>query len=57
MKKRYAKDEKCSDCGKQAEVFFPLCDPDIEAHPYCKECAIKRKDKLMQKLLKISGTG
>lgn len=51
---RYAKDEKCDDCGKQAVAFFPMSDPDIPFYPYCRECLDKRKDRLLQELLKIS---
>lgn len=49
--KLYAKDYKCVDCGKQAEVFFPICDPDIPSYPYCRECVDKRKKELMLKLI------
>ena len=47
---KHAKDYKCSDCGKQAEVFFPCVDPDIPSYPYCKKCANERKMKLIMKL-------
>lgn len=26
---KYAKDELCTDCGKQAEVYWPMVDLDI----------------------------
>lgn len=29
---------KCVDCGKQAVAFWPVIDPDIPSHPYCREC-------------------
>ena len=45
------KDHKCTDCGRQAECFYPCVDPDIPAHPYCKNCAMKRKKNLIKKLL------
>ncbi len=48
MKKslRQAKDEKCSDCGKPAVVFFPTFDPDIISYPYCRKCVDAIKIKL-----------
>lgn len=40
---KYAKDYKCVKCKKdQAVCFWPTIDPDIESHPYCREC----KDKI-----------
>lgn len=50
---KHAKDFNCTDCGKQAEVLFPVVDPDIPAYPYCIKCAEKRKLKLLDKILKI----
>jgi len=47
---RYAKDEKCVECGKQAEVFYPMIDPDIPFYPYCRKCADEAKIKLMIRL-------
>lgn len=49
-KKVKASDYKCCVCGKQAEVFYPVCDPDIPAHPYCKNCAEKAHRELLIKL-------
>lgn len=37
-KVRHAKDEKCCKCGAQAVAFWPIIDPDIPEHPYCREC-------------------
>lgn len=34
---------KCVDCGGQAVAFFPVIDPDIPSHPYCRSCLNKRK--------------
>lgn len=45
-----AKDCKCIKCNKQAEVFWPVFDPDIESHPYCRECVDTIKLKLLMKL-------
>ena len=45
-----ASDYKCCVCGKQAEVFFPVFDPDIQPHPYCKKCAEKARRELLIKL-------
>lgn len=44
---------KCVDCGKQAVAFFPVCDPDIPAFPYCRECLDKVKKRLLIKLYDI----
>lgn len=52
-KKIYAKDCKCCVCGKQAEVFWPVIDPDIPSHPYCRECVEKEKQELFVKLMEI----
>ena len=48
-----ASDLKCCMCGKQAEVFWPVIDPDIPAHPYCRECLKKEQAKLLIELQKI----
>ena len=42
-----ASEYKCCVCGKQAVAFWPVCDPDIPAHPYCRECLDKAKMELM----------
>lgn len=47
-----AKDCKCVECGKQAEVFWPCIDPDIPSHPYCRECVDKAKLSLIKRLFK-----
>lgn len=49
----HAKDCKCVVCGKQAEAFWPCLDPDIPAHPYCRECLGKEQAKLFIELNKI----
>ena len=38
-----AKDCKCIECGKQAVAFWPVIDPDIPSHPYCRACLDKVK--------------
>lgn len=48
-KKIQAKDLDCVDCGKQAEVFFPVFDPDIRSYPYCRPCVDKRRMELIIK--------
>lgn len=45
MSEIQAKDCKC-ECGAQAVAFWPVCDPDIPSHPYCRECLDKTKDRL-----------
>ncbi len=52
-KLRYAKDEKCCVCGKEAVCFWPMIDPDIEHHPYCRKCVDEAKMSLMLKLSKL----
>ena len=42
-----ASDCKCCLCGKQAVAFWPVFDPDIPSHPYCRECLDKTKLTLM----------
>ena len=44
---------KCCVCGKQAVAFWPVCDPDIPSHPYCRECLDKEKEELLKRLIKI----
>jgi hypothetical protein len=44
---------KCIICGKQAVAFWPVIDPDIPSHPYCRKCLDKEKMKLMIKLREI----
>lgn len=41
---------KCCVCGKQAVAFWPVFEPDIPSHPYCRECLDKEKRELMLKL-------
>ena len=44
---------KCCICGKQAVAFWPVIDPDIPSHPYCRECLDSEKTKLIIKLNEI----
>ena len=53
MSKKYAKDQRCCECGKQAVAFWPVCDHDILSYPYCRECLDKAKMELMVKLEEI----
>ena len=41
---------KCVNCGKQAVAFWPVIDPDIPSHPYCRACLDKEKSELLFKL-------
>lgn len=43
MTKIYAKDLKCCQCKKKAVCFWPMVDPDIQEHPYCRKCVDKAK--------------
>lgn len=47
---KYAKDEKCCRCGKQAVAYWPVIDPDIPSYPFCRKCLDKEKMKLLEKL-------
>jgi hypothetical protein len=47
MDKILASDKKCIKCGKQAEVFWPIIDPDIKANPYCNKCVDNETMKLL----------
>lgn len=49
-KKIKASNYKCVECGKQAEVFYPVYDPDIPFHPYCRKCAEKAHKELLFRL-------
>ena len=49
----YAKDCKCVVCGKQAVAFWPIIDPDIISHPYCRKCLDKEKAKMVIELYKL----
>ena len=42
-----ASDCKCILCGRQAVAFWPVFEPDIPSHPYCRECLDKEKQKAM----------
>lgn len=45
-----ASDCTCIECGKPAVAFWPVVDPDIPSHPYCRECLDRAKDKLIRKI-------
>ncbi len=49
----YAKDCKCIECGKKAVAFWPMMDPDIPHHPYCRKCLDIAKMKVMIEVSKI----
>jgi hypothetical protein len=44
---------KCCKCGRQAVALWPVIDPDIPSHPYCRKCLDEEKRKLMIKLIEI----
>lgn len=45
-----ASDCKCVVCGKQAVAFWPIVDPDIPEHPYCRVCLNKAKAEMLVKM-------
>ena len=46
-----ASDCKCIKCGKQAVAFWPVIDPDIPSHTYCRKCLDKAKAELLRSTL------
>lgn len=42
-----ASDCKCVVCGKQAVAFWPIIDPDIPEHPYCRKCLTEAQAKVI----------
>ena len=47
-----ASDYKCVRCGKQAEVWYPIIDPDIPPHPYCRKCVTIEHQEMLIKLFR-----
>lgn len=45
-----AKDCQCCNCGEQAVAFWPIIDPDIPHHPYCRKCLNEAQISLLEKL-------
>lgn len=45
-----ASDCKCCVCGGQAVAFWPVIDPDIPSHPYCRKCLDKAKMQMIAML-------
>lgn len=45
-----AKNCKCCVCGEKAICFWPVIDPDIQEHPYCRKCVDKAKMRVLIKL-------
>lgn len=43
----HAKDCKCCKCGEPAVAFWPMVDPDIPHHPYCRKCLDAAKMRVM----------
>jgi len=41
---------KCCVCGKQAVAFWPVFDPDIPNHPYCRKCLDDAKREMLMEL-------
>lgn len=53
MKTIKASDCKCCEkgCENKAVAFYPVFDPDIPSHPYCRECLDKVKTKVLIMLM------
>lgn len=45
-----ASDCKCCICEAQAVCFWPVIDPDIPSHPYCREHGDEAKMRVMAKV-------
>lgn len=45
-----ARNRKCCVCGRRACAFWPIIDPDIPSHPYCRKCLDKAKAELLMRL-------
>lgn len=45
----HARDCKCR-CGAQAVAFWPVIDPDIRAHAYCRACLDKAQTQVLTAL-------
>ena len=45
-----ATDRKCCECVKPAVCFWPVIDPDISSHPYCRKCVDGAKGRLLTRL-------
>lgn len=44
-------DCKCVECGSQAVAFWPVLDPDIPDHPYCRKCLNKAKIEALMNIM------
>ena len=42
---------KCIKCGRLAVAFWPVIDPDIPSHPYCRPCLDHEKMKALINIL------
>jgi hypothetical protein len=51
-----AKDCECCEpkCKNKAVAFWPVVDPDIPSHPYCRKHLDKAKIRLLIKLQKLN---
>lgn len=45
---------KCCECEEQAVAFWPVVDPDIPSHPYCRKHLDEAKFRLLLKLQEIT---
>lgn len=42
---------KCIKYGRQAVAFWPVIDPDIPSHPYCRSCLEHEKIKALVNII------
>lgn len=52
-KKIKANTQKCVNCGKQADLFFGLADPDGISVPLCNKCCEESKKRIFDECLKV----
>lgn len=45
-----ASDCKCVECGEPAVAFWPMVDPDIPSHPWCRKCLDEAQLDLLIKM-------
>lgn len=49
---KFARDFNC-ECGKRADAFFGLADPDAEQAPMCNDCIKKAKIRIFDEIEKL----
>jgi hypothetical protein len=42
--------DRCCKCDNVAVAFWPAIDPDIQSHPYCRQCLNQAKFALLREM-------